>query len=146
MGKKRKKMGENARRDGWHFKSPDKFARLNKSNGAHPRVENRREEKEIYEERSKKDGRRTTGRSGRKGDNPPILPLALTFGIVASLLRAFLEEASAAPRERIRIYRDLPRRSLVNLYSFLYPRYKKNRATTHVDVDLPFPHAVHCER
>lgn len=78
MGKKRKKkMGENARRDGWHFKSPDRFARLNKSNGAHPRVESRREEKEIYEERSKKDGRRTTGRSGRKGgqsSDPPTGP------------------------------------------------------------------------
>jgi len=139
-------MGENARRDGWHFKSPDRFARLNKSNGAHIRASRVGERKRRY---TRRDRRKMEGgqqeEAGGKGDNPPILPLALTFGIVASRLRAFLEEASAAARERIRIYRDLPRRSLVNLYSFLYPRYKKNRATTHVDVNLPFPHALHCE-
>lgn len=143
-------MGENARRDGWHFKSPDRFAGLNKSNGAHIRASRVGERKRKY---TRKDRRKMEGgqqeEMGGKEANPSILPLALTFGIVASLLHSLSQGGigrNERERERIRIYRDLPRRSLVNLYSFLYPRYEKNRATTHVDVDLPLLHAVHCER
>lgn len=82
--------------------------------------------------------------AGGKGDNadPPTGPGIRNRGFYY----VPFSRRHRPRRERIRIYRDLPRRSLVNLYSFLSVRYEKNRATTHVDVDLLLPHEVHCER
>lgn len=125
-------MGENARRDGWHFKSADRFARLNKSNGAHPCVESRREEKEIYEERSKKDGRRTTGRSERKGGQCRSSHWPWHSESWLLLLRAFLEKKALrrAERESEFIATFLAWGSLVNLYSFLPARREKSHDDT----------------
>lgn len=113
--RKEKKMREN----GWHLKSSDRFARLNKSNGAHLRVESQREEKEIYEERSKKDGRRTTGRSGRKEGQCRSSHWPWHSESWLLLWYVPFSRRHRPRRERIRIYRDLPRKSLVNLYFFL---------------------------
>lgn len=115
---KRKKCREKTQWHGWHFESLDRFACLNKSNGAHPHVERVSERKERHaREEIVERWKVSNKKKQEKRRTMPILPLAVAFGIVASASCLSREGigCDTVERERIRIYRDLPHRSLVNV-------------------------------
>lgn len=132
----------------WHFKSLGRFTHLNKSNGAYLRLEERERERELSERKGSREERSKEKMVGgqqedaEKRGTMPILPLAVAFGIVASA-RAFLSFSrgaigrGAAKRGRIRIYRDLPRGSLVNV---LLSVRGTRKTATHVGIDLRRSH------